>query len=68
MKRIVFGIVLVTTLVGCGKAADKVADAAAEIVLDAAVELSDAVTGTDAPDAVSPSDAVTAADAATLTD
>jgi hypothetical protein len=68
MKHVVFGIVLAATLLGCGKAATTVADAAAEVVLDAAVDLADAVTGSDLPDAVSAADAVTAADASTPTD
>ena len=68
MKHVVFGIVLAATLLGCGKAATTVADAAAEVVLDAAVALADDVTGVGLPDAVSAADAVTAADAATLTD
>ena len=68
MKHIVFGIVLAAMLLGCSKAATTVADAAAEVVLDAAVGLADDVTGADLPDAVSAADAVTVADAATPTD
>lgn len=62
-------LAVVITLAGCGKAATTAADAVAETVLDAAVELADAATEVaDAPDAVSPADAATAASDATITD
>jgi uncharacterized lipoprotein NlpE involved in copper resistance len=69
MKQALTILAVVITLAGCGKAATTAADVVAETVLDAAIELADAVTEVaDAPDAASPADAATAASDVTATD
>jgi hypothetical protein len=68
MKKTLTAIVFLITLAACGKAATTTADAVAETLVDAAVELADAVTAVSAADAVSPADAATAASDATPTD